>query len=187
MRKQSFALFALATGILFLGAACSNTSKLTVDTPIDTMPKENGTATQQPPATGDAMVRTDETMTKDPAPKEDAMMKDKKPAEAMIKSGSYEDYSPDKLALAANGKVILFFKASWCPTCQAVDRDILAHVSTIPAGTHILKIDYDNSTELKKKYGVTYQHTFVQVDTSGTLLKKWSGSPTLASIINEIK
>jgi thiol-disulfide isomerase/thioredoxin len=105
----------------------------------------------------------------------------------MAAKGTYEVYSADKLALAQDGKVVLFFKASWCPTCKAVDADIFAHVSAIPSGTHILIVDYDTSAELKKKYGVTYQHTFVQVDAKGAMLKKWSGSPTLASLVAEIK
>jgi hypothetical protein len=51
----------------------------------------------------------------------------------------------------------------------------------------ILKVDYDKETELKKKYGVTYQHTLVQVDKDGNLIKKWSGSPTLTKLVSEIK
>jgi hypothetical protein len=47
-------------------------------------------------------------------------------------------------------------------------------------------VDYDNSDELKKKYGVTYQHTLVQVDKDGNLIKKWSGSPTLTSLVKEV-
>ena len=40
--------------------------------------------------------------------------------------------------------------------------------------------------ELKKKYEVTYQHTFVQVDAQGNMIKKWSGG-ALADIIDETK
>ena len=96
-------------------------------------------------------------------------------------------YAPEKLAWAKEGKVVLFFKASWCPTCKAVDADIKAHLAAIPAGTHILEVEYDNSTELKKKYGVTYQHTFVQVDSNGTQITKWAGSPTLVSLLTNIQ
>ncbi len=101
--------------------------------------------------------------------------------------GSYEDYAPEKIALAANNKVVLFFKADWCPTCRALDADINAHLSSVPTGTTILKVNYDNSTEQKKKYGVTYQHTFVQVDAQGNMIAKWTGSPTLAELIKKIK
>jgi hypothetical protein len=36
-------------------------------------------------------------------------------------------------------------------------------------------VDYDNSKDLQKKYGVTYQHTFVQIDENGEALSKWNG------------
>lgn len=103
------------------------------------------------------------------------------------KAGSYEVYSPEKIARAENGQVVLFFRASWCPTCRVVNADINANILKIPSNLSILDIDYDNSKELKKKYGVTYQHTFVQVDKDGNLIKKWVGSPTLESLISEIK
>lgn len=122
----------------------------------------------------------------------DNMMKDedeKMEEDKMMKesAGTYEDYSASKLALANEGKVVLFFKANWCPTCNAVDKDIKANLSNVPSGTHILKVDYDNSTELKKKYGITYQHTFVQVDSSGNQIAKWAGSPTLKALVSNIK
>jgi thiol-disulfide isomerase/thioredoxin len=105
----------------------------------------------------------------------------------MMKTGSYLLYSADKIAMAETGDVVLFFKASWCPSCKAVDTDIKANLKSIPAGLTILEVDYDNSAELKKKYGVTYQHTFVQVDKNGNLIKKWSGSPTLTSLVSEVE
>ncbi len=101
-------------------------------------------------------------------------------------SGSYQDYTPAQLAAAKTGKVILFFKASWCPTCKAVDADIMKNLGEIPGSVRILKVDYDNSAELKTKYGVTYQHTFVQVDADGKQLKKWNGSPTLSALLSEV-
>jgi len=107
---------------------------------------------------------------------------------AMMKAGSYESYDASKIAMAsATHDVVLFFRASWCPTCRAIDADIKAHLNAIPASLTILDVDYDNSTELKKKYGVTYQHTFVQVDAQGNLIKKWTGSSTLVSLVAEVK
>lgn len=122
----------------------------------------------------------------------DAMMeKDSMKMEAsttmMISAGSYEAYSPEKLARADQGNVVLFFRASWCPTCKALDADIRAHLKDIPSNLTILDVDYDNSSELKQKYGVTYQHTLVQVDSKGMLIKKWSGSPTLTAFVAELK
>ena len=84
-------------------------------------------------------------------------------------------------------KVVLFFHAPWCPTCQALDKNINANLGTIPEKTVIVKTDYDSSNDLKKKYGVTYQHTMVQVDSSDNKIKKWSGSPELKDLLAEIQ
>ena len=102
-------------------------------------------------------------------------------------SGTYESYAPEKLAKAETGRVVLFFHASWCPTCRALNSDIEASKSEIPGDVTILKTDYDTETELKKKYGVTTQHTLVQVDKDGNMLTKWSGGSTLESIISKLK
>ncbi len=102
-------------------------------------------------------------------------------------SGSYETYSPEKIARAESGDVVLFFHASWCPSCRGLNSDIEGNAVSIPEGVSILKVDYDKETELKRKYGVTYQHTLVQVDEEGNLIKKWSGSPKLASLLSQIQ
>ena len=128
-----------------------------------------------------------ETMEKDTMMKKDIATTTPK-MDAMMSVGSYEVYSSEKIALAsATHDIVLFFRASWCPTCKAIDEDIKAHLKDIPASLTILDVNYDNSTDLKKKYGVTYQHTFVQVDAQGNIIKKWSGGSTLTSLISKIK
>lgn len=90
-------------------------------------------------------------------------------------SGRYVDYSDEILSEKCSGynKTILFFYAPWCPECRGFDQAIKA--STVPGGTQILKVDYDSSTDLKKKYGVTIQTTFVRVDENGEKVKLWTG------------
>lgn len=129
------------------------------------------------------MEEKDEMMKKEEA---NMMDKDMEKSDVLMK-GSYEVYSSEKLALAETGKVVLFFKASWCPSCRAVDADIKASLNDIPKGVTILEVDYDKSKDLQQKYGVTSQHTFVQVDVQGNELAQWSGSPTLESVIEKIK
>lgn len=99
--------------------------------------------------------------------------------------GSYQVYEPSKLALANEGQVVLFFNAKWCPDCQRANSNF--QKESIPDGLTILSVDYDKYTELKKKYGVTYQHTFVQVDASGNQIKKWSGSYTVADVKKNVQ
>ena len=140
--------------------------------------------------TDDAMVKEDDSMVQKDEKKMEAtdssMMK--KDDTAMMKVGSYEVYSASKIAMASDSHdVVLFFRASWCPSCKAVDADIKAHLQDIPATLTVLDVDYDNSAELKQKYGVTYQHTFVQVDAQGNLIAKWSGSPTLSSLVAKVQ
>lgn len=109
------------------------------------------------------------------------------PTNNLTSVGSYEEYAPSKLARAENGKVVLFFRALWCPTCVGLDNDIKAHLKDIPKDVTVLYVDYDNSSALKQKYLVTIQHTLVQVDKDGNLIKKWRGSPTLDSLVAEIQ
>jgi thiol:disulfide interchange protein len=72
----------------------------------------------------------------------------------MMKSTGYTDYDELKVseALASGQKVALFFHATWCPTCKALEKSINAEISSIPTDTLIVKVDYDTSTEMKKKY-----------------------------------
>ena len=128
-------------------------------------------------------------MEKNAMGEKEAMMKDDATkTDTMMKAGSYEAYAPEKVILASDTHdVVLFFRASWCSTCRVVDADIKANLSKIPSSLVILDVNYDNSTALKQKYGVTYQHTFVQVDKDGNLIKKWSGSGTLSALVAEVK
>jgi len=104
-----------------------------------------------------------------------------------VLAGSYESYASEKLAFAETGNVVLFFRASWCPSCRALDKNIKENLGAIPSDLKILDVDYDNSKELKQKYGVTTQHTLVQVDKDGNMISKWSGSPTLSGLISQLK
>ena len=83
--------------------------------------------------------------------------------------GVYVDYSDDAIA-QAQGRVLLFFHAPWCPQCRSVENDILAE--GVPAGVTIIKVDYDSRQDLRQQYGVTLQTTFVEVDDAGAELQK---------------
>ncbi len=131
-----------------------------------------------PGMTGDEMMVDDDSMIKD-----DAMMDDPM---TMVK-GSYETYSPEKLTLAENDDVLLFFHADWCPICRGLESEIKADLSAIPDGVHILKVDYDTAIALRQKYGVTVQHTFVQVDAQGNLVQKFSTENKLSGVLSRVK
>ena len=125
---------------------------------------------------GDTMVADEEVMEEDSA--------ESVPVQT---AGSFEDYAPEKLARADSGDVVLFFHASWCPSCRLLASNIEKNLADIPAGLTILKTDYDSENALKQKYGVTYQHTIVQVDSVGNMIKKWSGGSQLSSITSQVQ
>lgn len=93
--------------------------------------------------------------------------------DAPVFSGSFEEYEESKMSLADSRKVILFFNASWCATCSEFLEEI-KNVK-IPDNVLILSIDYDKNTELRKKYKIAFQHTFVEVNKTGQEIYRWSG------------
>ncbi len=146
---------------------------------------EKDAAMMKNDANADTMDKMDEAkasgdMMKDEMMKDD-MMKDE------VSVGAYLPYEASKLAMANDGDVVLFFRASWCPSCRTLDGDIKANLGAIPAGVTILDVDYDAATALKQKYGVTTQHTLVQVAADGSMITKWSGGSTLASVVAKIQ
>lgn len=154
------------------------TSRNSQEAPIQQTPTpEASTISNTMPVPGEAGVEVVETTV---APIDGS-------SEVTVLEQGYELYDPVKLARAVRGDVVLFFRAPWCPTCRALDADIRENLSAIPAGVTILDVDYDSSTDLKQKYGVTYQHTLVQVDAQGNQIAKWTGSLTLAELVAQIQ
>ena len=86
---------------------------------------------------------------------------------------TYQDYTADVLM---NGETkVLFFHASWCPECKKANAYLQ---SILPSGEYsrsVYKVDYDTAKELKAKYNVVYQHTFVVVDGNGVKLSSVQG------------
>jgi len=136
----------------------------------------------------DTTMPADEMKSDDMMKKDESSMMDAAIAEVdvMVK-GSYESYSPEKIVRASTGDVVLFFHAGWCPSCRGLSSDIESKETSIPNGVSILKLDYDTETALKQKYGVTTQHTLVQVDKDGNLIKKWSGGSKLENLLAQIQ
>lgn len=95
-------------------------------------------------------------------------------------SSGYIEHSSGVLEnISTSNKTVLFFYASWCPTCRPVNEELLS--SELPSDLTIIRVNYndpdtdDEERGLAQKYGVTYQHTFVQIDSSGNELSKWNG------------
>lgn len=141
--------------------------------------------------TEDVMIDKEEDKMEEDAmmKKDEAVMEDKMEAKTeevaaptTSLAGSYTAY--DSSLVGQNEKTVLFFHAAWCPSCVAADKGITS--GTVPQGLTVLKADFDTSTELRKKYGVTSQHTFVQVDADGNMINKWAGGNSVDDILERL-
>jgi thiol-disulfide isomerase/thioredoxin len=163
---------AVAVAALTL-AACGSTASPEAAAPSSEAPSASPTASSASPAASSPAAS--------PSPNESSSAP--KPT-----TGAYVDYDAwqaDQAAFAGTD-VVLFFAASWCPTCRRADANLTGDPASIPAGLTIVKTDYDSQTELKQRYGVTVQHTFVQVDEQGEALAKWTGSETADQIAGKV-
>lgn len=134
----------------------------------------------------DKMAMEDDKMAMDKKDEDESMMKEDDD-KMMMASGEYVDYDSELVSRANEGDVVLFFHATWCPSCKTMDTALKNELSKFPKGLTVLKVDYDSSSELKKKYGVTYQHTFVQVDAQGNAIAKWNGGSDLDDLLGKLK
>jgi thioredoxin 1 len=95
--------------------------------------------------------------------------------------GKYLSFGPQVLESSAGTRRVLFFYANWCPTCNPADASFVKGMKNIPEGVTVIKVNYNDTEteegekELAKKYGVTYQHTFVEIDGKGEVVQKWNG------------
>jgi len=138
------------------------------------MVKEDDKAMMEDDSDGMMKKEDDAAMMED---KSETMMKDDS---AMMESkGGYLVYAGEDLMTKDDGKRVLFFYANWCPTCKPVDAAFSK--ADLPADLTVIRVNYNDAETdaaekaLAEKYGVTYQHTFVQIDQNGKLIKKWNG------------
>lgn len=103
-------------------------------------------------------------------------------------AGIYTDYEWGKNYITdSSKKIVLFFHAWRCPSCIQADKDIVANQNTIDSNMVILKVDYDTATDLKKKYEITTQTSYVLLNADGSLNKKSAGMTSLSSIESFVK
>ena len=122
----------------------------------------------------------------------DAMSSAKSPSSATSHSDSasqsyitYDQYQASKDKYA-DSKVVLFFNAKWCPDCRAINEALTSDPGKIPAKTTVVSVDYDQHTDLLQRYGVTTQHTFVQIDTNGEKTRQWV-STSVDALLKELQ
>lgn len=125
-----------------------------------------------------------EKQDKDAIMKKDAAM-EKKEGDAMVadknNTSRYVEYSKVALDQVADKRRVLYFYASWCPICRPADANFKENTSKIPKDMVVVRVNYNDpdtdqeEKDLAKKYGITYQHTFVQIDAQGKQVIKWNG------------
>lgn len=149
------------------------------------MPKEESMIKDE----ADAVMDAEETsmMENDEKTNEEEGMMDEATTQAQ-----YVPYTNAAFDTAEQNRRVLFFYASWCPTCRPADADFSANAADIPEGVTVLRVNYndpdtdDAEKQLAQKYGVTYQHTFVQIDSTGQEITKWNGGQ-LTELLSNIR
>lgn len=105
-------------------------------------------------------------------------------------TSQYVEYTTEVFEQSSSTRRVLFFYASWCPTCRPADANFKENVSQFPDDLTVIRVNYndtetsDEEKELARKYGVTYQHTFVQIDKEGNTVVKWNGGQTKELLTN---
>lgn len=102
-------------------------------------------------------------------------------------SNSYLNYTPELVteSIKSGKTVALFFHASWCPSCRSLDKTIQANLNSIPENTVILKVNYDNSSDLKKQYNVVTQHTTIVLNPDLTSKYRKIGAQKISDILGK--
>lgn len=99
-------------------------------------------------------------------------------------SSRYVPYSKAVYDDSKDKRRVLYFYASWCPTCRPADADFKKNSGKIPQDLVVIRVNYNDpqtdqeEKDIAKKYGITYQHTFVQIDSQGKEVTKWNGGQT---------
>ncbi len=169
---------AMATALVLTGCGSAASSD---PTPADAPVAPSAVATSAAPANAESPMAPQPATTAAPPSADSAAVEPSGPG-AYITWAQYQG-SKD---MYDSGDVVLFFHASWCPTCRATQENLEADPAAIRPGLAIVKVDYDDSDDLRQAYGVTTQHTFVQVDGDGDELAKWTGSQTADEIAQQL-
>ena len=122
-----------------------------------------------------------------PKPEQEAMMRDNavmgKDEDQMMASDQtrYVEYSKAAYDQAKDKRRVLYFYANWCPICRPADANFKENVNKIPEDVVVVRVNYNDTDtdqeekDLAQKYGITYQHTFVQIDSSSDRITAWNG------------
>ncbi|OGC50344.1 hypothetical protein A2716_04010 [candidate division WWE3 bacterium RIFCSPHIGHO2_01_FULL_40_23] len=104
----------------------------------------------------------------------------------------YIEYKSNSLNENNDKRKVLYFYANWCPICKPADAEFKNNSNGIPEDTVVIRVNYNDSDtdqeekDLARKYGIAYQHTFVQIDQEGNEVAKWNGG-ALSKLLENLK
>ncbi|MFA5894442.1 MAG: thioredoxin domain-containing protein [Candidatus Shapirobacteria bacterium] len=189
MNNQKVVLYiVLAVVLLGLGGFVftrnpSDKQMVAIPTPVlEVAPTENSTMQIKP--------SEDTSMMVTPAEENTSKMVDKTPKMMAGSEQRYTEYSNDVINSSSGKRRVLFFYANWCPTCKPADADFTKNSTMIPEDVELIRVNYNDpdtdpaEKELANKYGITYQHTFVQIDANGNVVTKWNGGQIKELVMN---
>lgn len=101
-------------------------------------------------------------------------------------AGTYTSYDAEQIAESDADHILLFFHATWCPSCRALDQDITENAANIPPDTEIYTLDYDIETDLKREYGITTQHSVIEIDSDGNAVSNIHHPLTFDQLISTL-
>ena len=105
-----------------------------------------------------------------------------------IGPGTYQEYSQDSIAvLPETSMIVLFFSSSGCQSCLQAEAALVRDIEQIPTNVHIFRVDYDSQLSIRRQWGVTSPHTFVEINTDGQFVQRWSSSRDLNSILARLR
>ena len=84
-------------------------------------------------------------------------------AASLVHAFEVKPYTAQALAAAekAGQPVALHFHADWCPTCRAQEKTLRSMKDEKGLDLTILTVNYDTERDLKKRFNVRTQSTFV--------------------------
>lgn len=167
MRKFSAASLLVIVGLLIISGCQKNTDTTQTEEVV-----EQEDAMMEEVMEADAMEEDEKVMTEEVMEQEDTET-------SQVKSVMNFTESAYKAAIASKKDIVLDFHADWCPVCVANEPVLNEAVSKLSADSNVVvfKVNYDESTDLKKQFGITYQSTFVMiVDGDTNNFSKYSGA-----------
>ena len=178
----------IISGIMMLVFLASCGGKDDIVLPQDTLPQDTSLQDTSSQIVADTLIPESVDMWEETVieiQEEKIIIDEPQAGEVMEKeelAWAYVDYS--ETLIGGTESTVVFFHAAWCPSCVAADRGISS--GKLPEGLTVLKADFDTETQLRQKYGVVAQHTFVQVDANGDLIKKWVWGTSVEDIVERI-